>query len=114
MWQMGGLGPMMGQLYHFQKSAPDKQKYSLGRYTDETHRLLGVLNTQLTKTRAFVSGRQYTVCDMAVFPWCRTCDTLGIELANYPEVKRWFDAVNGRPAVKRALDVLVEYRRKNT
>ncbi|MGB7182395.1 MAG: glutathione binding-like protein [Burkholderiaceae bacterium] len=114
MWQMGGFGPMLGQAHHFRLYAPEKIDYAYERYTNEAARLYKVLNTQLEKTRAFVSGRQYTIADMAVFPWARAFENQGISLDDYPEVKRWFDAVNARPAVRRALETLVEYRRKQT
>ena len=73
-----------------------------------------MLDKQLNKTRAFVSGRQYTIADMAIFPWCRSFANQGVEMDDYPAVKRWFDAINNRPAVKRALSVLADYRRPVT
>ncbi|MEZ5741083.1 MAG: glutathione binding-like protein [Burkholderiaceae bacterium] len=110
MWQMGGFGPMLGQAHHFRHYAPDKIEYAQTRYTNESMRLYRVLNTQLEKTRAFVSGRQYTIADMAIFPWCRLHEKHGVDLEAYPAVKRWFDAVNARPAVKRALAILADRR----
>ncbi|MFK7963703.1 MAG: glutathione S-transferase C-terminal domain-containing protein [Burkholderiaceae bacterium] len=114
MWQMGGFGPMLGQAHHFRLFAPEKVPYAVERYTNEANRLYKVLNKQLDKTRAFVSGRQYTIADMAVFPWCRSFANQGVDMADYPAVQRWFDAINARPAVKRALGVLADYRRPIT
>lgn len=114
MWQVGGFGPMLGQAHHFRMFAPDKIPYAYDRYTNEANRLYRILNKQLEKTRAFVSGRQYTIADMAVFPWCRSFANQGVDMASYPAVQRWFDAINGRPAVKRALSTLADYRRPVT
>lgn len=114
MWQMAGIGPMFGQYWHFVSSAPDKQSYGRERYGDETRRLLNVLDTQLARTKAFVSGRQYTITDMAVYPWICAAQKMSVDLADYPQVQRWLDAVGGRPAVRRAMDVLVDYKRRNT
>ncbi|MGH1358383.1 MAG: glutathione S-transferase C-terminal domain-containing protein [Burkholderiaceae bacterium] len=114
MWQVGGFGPMLGQAHHFRMFTPDKIPYAYDRYTNEANRLYRILNKQLEKTRAFVSGRQYTIADMAVFPWCRSFANQGVDMASYPAVQRWFDAINGRPAVKRALSTLADYRRPVT
>tara|TARA_R110002049_G_scaffold150361_1_gene313485 strand:+ start:38 stop:733 length:696 start_codon:yes stop_codon:yes gene_type:complete len=114
MWQVGSFGPMLGQAHHFRIFTPEKVPYAYDRYTNEANRLYRVLDKQLNKTRAFVSGRQYTIADMAIFPWCRSFANQGVEMDDYPAVKRWFDAINNRPAVKRALSVLADYRRPVT
>ncbi len=111
MWQMGGFGPMLGQAHHFRIYAPEKIDYAWNRYTNEANRLYRVLNTQLEKTHAFVAGRQYTIADMAIFPWCRSFANQGVDLEAFPAVARWYEAIEARPAVKRALETLAEYRR---
>ncbi len=111
MWQVGGFGPMLGQAHHFRIYAPEKIDYALERYTNEANRLYRVLNGQLTRTRAFVAGRQYTIADMAIYPWCRSFANQGVDLEAYPAVKRWYDAIDARPAVRRAVEIMAEYRR---
>ena len=111
MWQMAGLGPMLGQAHHFRIYAPEKLPYAIDRYTREANRLYGVLDRQLEKTGAFVAGRQYTIADMAIFPWTRSHANQGVDLAEYPQVRRWFDAIAARPAVQRGVQVLAERRR---
>ncbi len=99
-WQMGGLGPMAGQNHHFSQYAPEKIPYAIQRYQDETHRLYGVLDGQLAD-RAYVAG-DYSIADMASWPWIRSHERQGIDLAEFPNVERWFDAIAARPAVQRA------------
>ena len=111
MWQMGGLGPMLGQAHHFRIYAPEKIPYAFDRYTKEANRLYGVLDRQLAKTGAYVAGRQYTIADMAVFPWTRSHANQGVNLDEYPQVRRWFDAMSARPAVQRGVKVLADRRR---
>lgn len=111
MWQMGGLGPMLGQAHHFRIYAPQKLPYAIERYTKEANRLYGVLERQLAKTGAYVAGRQYTIADMAIFPWTRSHANQGVDLAEYPQVRRWFDAIAARPAVQRGVKVLADRRR---
>lgn len=110
MFQMGGFGPMLGQAHHFRVYAPEKIEYAVNRYTNEAKRLYGVLDKQLGKT-AYVAGKSYTIADMAIFPWTRSATIQGIDLADYPNVKRWFEAIDGRPAVKRAVQVLADRRK---
>ncbi len=110
MWQMGGLGPMAGQNGHFLLYAPEKISYAIERYGKEVDRLYGVLDTQLGKTGAFVAGSEYSVADMAIFPWVRTHKAQQVDLDNFPHVRRWYDALFLRPAVKRGLDVGKELR----
>ena len=105
MWQMGGLGPMAGQNGHFRLYAPEKLPYAIDRYSKEVDRLYGVLDTQLAHTQAFVAGADYSIADMAIFPWVRTHKAQEVELAKFPAVERWYNALFERPAVKRGLDV---------
>ena len=105
MWQMGGVGPMFGQANHFRRYAKDKIEYAVERYTNEANRLTHVLDKQLAQT-TFVAGNDYTIADMAIFPWMRNAESRGIDFKEYPHVQRWFDAINARPAVVRALQVL--------
>ena len=110
MWQMGGLGPMAGQNGHFLLYAPEKISYAIERYGKEVDRLYGVLDTQLGKTGAFVAGSEYSVADMAIFPWVRTHKAQQVDLDKFPHVRRRYDALFLRPAVKRGLDVGKELR----
>ena len=105
MWQMGGLGPMAGQNGHFRLYAPEKLPYAIDRYSKEVDRLYGVLDAQLAHTQAFVAGADYSIADMAIFPWVRTHKAQEVELAKFPSVERWYNALFERPAVKRGLDV---------
>ena len=110
MWQMGGLGPMAGQNGHFLLYAPEKLPYAIERYAKEVDRLYGVLDAQLGRTQAFVAGREYSIADMAIFPWVRTHKAQQVNLDKFSHVKRWYDALFERPAVKRGLDVGKELR----
>ncbi len=96
MWQMGGLGPMSGQAFHFGKYAPEKIPYAIDRYTREVGRLYGVLDRQL-EGRAFIAG-DYSIADMACYPWLVPHQALGQDLNDVPNVKRWFDSIAARPA----------------
>ena len=100
MWQMGGLGPMLGQNHHFRAYAPEQILYAVKRYTDEARRLYNVLNKRL-RGRDFICG-EHTIADMACYPWTVPHKRQGIDLADFPEVRRWFDAMRARPAVARA------------
>jgi len=110
MWQMGGLGPMAGQNGHFLLYAPDKIPYAIERYGKEVDRLYGVLNTQLGATQAYVAGSDYSIADMAIFPWVRTHKAQQVDLKKFEHVQRWYDALFERPAVKRGLDLGKELR----
>lgn len=114
MFQMGGLGPMLGQAHHFRIYAPEKIDYAVDRYTNEAKRLYGVLEGQLERTGAYLAGRDYTIADIACWPWTRSHENQGVELAPYPQVQRWFDTIGARPAVQRALTVLADRRRPLT
>ncbi len=105
MWQMGGIGPMFGQANHFRAYAVEKIPYAVERYTNEANRLTNILDKRLGEAR-YLAGDDYSIADMAVFPWMRSADKRGINMAEYPHAKRWFDAINARPAVQRALQVL--------
>lgn len=103
MWQMGGFGPMLGQAHHFLRFAPEKVPYAIDRYTSEARRLYSVLEKRLSET-AYLAG-EYSIADMAVFPWATRHEWQGIDIAEHPHVKRWLDAINARVAVKAGLAV---------
>jgi GST-like protein len=96
MWQMGGLGPMLGQNHHFSIYAPEKVPYAIDRYVKETNRLYGVLDRRL-EGRDFIAG-DYSIADMAAYPWIVPHEAQGQDLNNFPNVKRWFDAIGARPS----------------
>ena len=110
MWQMGGLGPMAGQNGHFLLYAPEKIGYAIARYGNEVNRLYGVLDGQLQRTGAFVAGEDYSIADMAIFPWVRTYKAQQVRLDDFPHVKAWFDRVLARPATHPALELGKELR----
>jgi GSH-dependent disulfide-bond oxidoreductase len=103
-WQMGGLGPMAGQNHHFSQYAPEKLPYAIDRYVKETNRLYGVLNKRLAD-RAFVAGDDYSIADMASYPWIVPYGNQGQDLNDFPHLKRWFETIAGRPATIRAYEV---------
>jgi GST-like protein len=105
MWQMGGLGPMLGQHGHFALYAPEKIPYAIARYRSEAARLYGVLDIQLGKTGAYVAGDDYTIADIACFPWTMTHKAQGFTLDDYPNIKRWYATVRARPEVQKGLAV---------
>jgi GST-like protein len=109
MFQMGGLGPMLGQAHHFRKYAPEKIDYAYERYTNEAARLYRVMDRRLGQT-AYLAGDAYTIADIAAFPWIRSHDDQGQNLDDYPNLKRWFDEIGARPAVQRGLEVLADQR----
>ena len=102
-WQMGGLGPMAGQNHHFNRFAPEKIPYAIKRYVDETARLYGVLDRRLAD-RPFVAGEEYSIADMAIYPWTVSHEWQGQDLADFPNVQRWFNAIKARPATVRAYE----------
>ena len=111
MFQMGHIGPMLGQAHHFLGYAPEKIQYAMDRYSKEANRLYGVLDKRLRESQ-WVAGREYTIADIAIMPWLRSSDRQGVNMDEYPNVKRWFDRINTRPAVQRGLAVLAERRRQ--
>ena len=111
MFQMGGVGPMFGQYNHFASYAPEKLPYAIERYRNEVARLHRVLEKRLSASE-YLAGGDYTIADIAVFPWVRNPDRRGIDLADYPSVLRWHDAIAARPAVVRGVAVLAESQRK--
>ena len=100
-WQMGGLGPMAGQNHHFRVYAPERIPYATDRYVNETNRLYGVLDRRLAD-RAFVAGDDYSIADMASYPWIVPHERQGQSLDDFPNVKRWFETIAARPATVRA------------
>jgi GSH-dependent disulfide-bond oxidoreductase len=110
MFQMGGVGPMLGQAHHFRIYAPEKIDYAYDRYTNEAKRIYGVLDKQVSKT-PYIAGKQYTIADIATFPWLRSWQNQGIDWADFPALKDWFDRIAERPAVKRGVTVLADRRK---
>jgi GST-like protein len=109
MFQMAGFGPMLGQAHHFRVYALETIPYAVDRYTREANRLYGVMDRQLGKVK-YLAG-DYSIADMATFPWARSYERQGVDLAEYPNVRRWFDAINARPAVQKGLELLKEHQR---
>jgi len=105
MFQMGGVGPMFGQYNHFAAYAPEKIPYAIDRYGNEVKRLHNVLEKRLAES-AYLAGDEYSIADIATFPWVRNPDRRGIDLGDYPAVRRWHDAIAARPAVQRGVAVL--------
>jgi GST-like protein len=101
-WQVAGLGPMAGQAHHFRQFAPEKIPYGIKRYTDEANRLYGVLDRRLDG-REYIAGG-YSIADVACFPWIVHHEWQGQSLADFPSLRRWFDAVRDRPATRRAYE----------
>lgn len=107
MFQIGNLGPMLGQAHHFRQYTGEPIEYAINRYTRETARLYHVMDKRLGE-EAFLVGPEYTIADIAAFPWIRPYERQGQDLAEYPNLKRWFEAIASRPAVERGLAVLAE------
>ncbi len=107
-WQMGGLGPMLGQNHHFNRYAPEKIPYAIDRYVKETTRLYNVLNRQL-EGQAFVCG-DYSIADMACYPWIVPHAIQGQNLDDFPALKTWFESISQRPAVQRAYRHAEDYK----
>jgi len=110
MFQMGHIGPMLGQAHHFLSYAPEKIEYAMNRYKNEANRLYGVLERRLKESK-FLACDEYTIADMAIMPWLRFPERQGVDIEQYPGVKRWRDGIAARPAVQRALQVLADRRR---
>jgi GSH-dependent disulfide-bond oxidoreductase len=113
MFQMGGVGPMLGQTHHFRIYAPEKIAYAVDRYTNETKRLYGVMNKQLAKSK-YIAGPDYSIADIAIYPWLRSWKNQGIDWTDYPHLKGWFDEIGARPAVVRGCEVLASQRKPIT
>ena len=111
MFQMGGVGPMFGQAHHFRDYAPEKIPYAIDRYTNEAARLYRVLDKRLSES-AYLACADYTIADMATFPWARNFQRKGQDPADYPHVARWVEVIDARPAVERGLAILADKRRK--
>ncbi len=109
MFQMGGVGPMLGQTHHFRIYAPEKVEYAINRYTKEANRLYGVMDRQLAKNK-YIAGKTYSIADIAIYPWLRNWKNQGVEMSDYPHVQAWFNAIDQRPAVKRGVEVLTALR----
>ncbi len=107
-WQMGGLGPMAGQAHHFRQYAPEQIQYGIDRYTNEVNRLYGVMDKRLAD-RDYLAG-DYSIADMAAFPWVRPYRNQGQDLEDFPNLKRWFDTIAARPAVQKAVEVGQDHR----
>lgn len=103
MWQMGGVGPMFGQAHHFLRAAPEQVPYGIKRYTDEARRLYGVLDRRLAEA-AYLAG-EYSIADIATYPWIARHEWHKVDLAEFPNVKRWYDTIGRRPAVARGMAV---------
>ena len=113
MFQMGGVGPMLGQAHHFRLYAPEKIEYAVNRYTNEARRLYGVMDKRLGQSR-FLGADEYTIADIATWPWTRSHANQGIDLADFPNVKRWYDTIAARAAAQRGVQVLADARRALT
>jgi len=112
MFQMGSVGPMLGQAHHFRRYAPQPIEYAIDRYTKEAQRLYGVMDRRLAQARFFAGV--YSIADMAIFPWTRSHTAQGVDLAAFPNVQRWYEEISLRPAVQRGLLVLESKRRALT
>jgi GST-like protein len=110
-WQMGGLGPMAGQNHHFSQYAPEKIDYAINRYVNETGRLYSVLNQQLSG-REFVAGKAYSIADVAAYPWIVPHQSQHQNLEDFPNLKRWFEMIQARPATIRAYAKAEEFKQQ--
>jgi GSH-dependent disulfide-bond oxidoreductase len=110
MFQMGSVGPMLGQVHHFRVYAPQKIEYAIERYTNEARRLYGVMDKRLARSR-YIGGPEYSIADIAIFPWLRSWKNQGIDWDDYPHLRGWFDEIAGRPAVMRGVQILADLRR---
>ena len=113
MFQMGGVGPMLGQNHHFRQYAPEKLPYAIDRYTNEARRLYGVIDRRLAAS-PWLGGAEYSIADIATWPWLRNWKNQGIDWNDYPHLKGWFDEVAARPAVQRGVEVLSHLRKPLT
>jgi len=109
MFQVGHVGPMLGQAHHFRQYAPERIDYAIDRYTREATRLYGVMERHLAQVSYFAG--EFSIADIAIYPWTRSHANQGVDLAQYPNVQRWHQAVSARPSVQRGLKVLEQSRR---
>jgi GSH-dependent disulfide-bond oxidoreductase len=110
MFQMGGVGPMLGQAHHFRQYAPEPIEYAVNRYTNEAGRLYGVIDRRLRESQWLADD--YSIADIAVFPWLRSYERQGQKLEDFPNLKRWFETIAARPAVQRGLTLMADKVRK--
>ena len=113
MFQMGSVGPMLGQAHHFRMYAPEKLPYAIDRYSNEARRLYGVIDKRLAQNE-WLGGAEYSIADIATFPWLRSWQNQGVVLDEYPHLKRWFETIGERPAVQRGVKVLADLRKPIT
>ncbi len=109
MWQMGGLGPMLGQAHHFLQYAPEDMPYAKARYSNEAQRLYNVLDKRLGEAR-FLGGEAYSIADIAAWPWTRRPERQGVDTSGLANFRRWFAEIEARPAVQRGVEVLADLR----
>lgn len=110
MFQMGGVGPMLGQAHHFRTYAPEKIDYAINRYTNEAQRLYAVIDKRLDES-PYLAGDKYTIADIATFPWLRSWEKQGVSLSDFPALENWFNEIAARDAVKRGVKVLADLRK---
>jgi GST-like protein len=110
MFQMASVGPMLGQAHHFRNYAPKRIQYAYDRYTNEATRIYGVIDRQLKKSK-FIANDKYSIADIAIYPWLRSHANQGQKLEDYPNLKRWYETIEKRPAVQRGVQVLADRRR---
>lgn len=110
MFQMGGLGPMLGQAHHFRSFAPVQVPYGIERYSKEAQRLYGVMDRRLAQSR-FLGSKNYSIADIASWPWAASHGRQGIDLADYPHVQRWYREIESRPTVQKAIALFADLRK---
>lgn len=108
-FQVGHVGPMLGQIHHFRNYSDTKIQYAIDRYTNEGKRLYGVMDKHLSQA-AYFGGQIYSIADIAIWPWLRGHEKEGIDMAQYPHVKAWFEKIGERPGVRRGLEALREFQ----
>jgi GST-like protein len=113
MFQMGSVGPMLGQNHHFRLYAPEKVEYAINRYTNEAKRMYGVIDRRLAQSQ-YLAANDYTIADIATFPWLRNWERQGIVLSEFPNLEKWFNKIAERPAVQRGVKVMAELRKPIT
>lgn len=111
MFQMGSVGPMLGQAHHFLQYAPEDLPYAKQRYANEANRLYGVMDRRLAET-PFIAGSEYSIADIAIWPWTRFPERQNVDRNDFPNFRRWFDGIAERPAVQRGVQVLAESRKE--